>query len=236
MSTEERSRTTVSATHIRGFTLRRRQRARRILSHAAAILAAVALVSCAAKIKRFTVIPHEVCPGTPVKVDWKVRGGPAAIATDPPLNPQADRTYLPGATTRFILTVTPRIGKPKSAETAVTVYVGAPDHPALSEIGLNTKCETGQLVATAKRPFSEWDSNLRVGLVSSDEGRDVTVHHEGRQATLTAQEPQTNAFDGTRLGGNWAVTVPTLPSETCESAGVRPPDLIILTADVRCGS
>ena len=202
---------------------------------ASVAVAGLAAGSCATKIHSFTVTPHEICVGTPVKVDWSVKGGRARVTTNPAINPQTDRMYLPSTTTQFIITVKPWIGKPKSKETAATVYTGTASQPETSEMGFRTRCEGNSLLGSFDRQLTEWDPRLTVGLVESGEGRDVTVNHQGKQATLTAQQPSTNAFDGTKLGGSWSVTVPLLPSERCDGTGSKLPNLIILTAHARCG-
>jgi hypothetical protein len=195
----------------------------------------VACSACAPKIK-FTVTPHELCPGTRVIAEFEVKGGRAKVTNDKQLAAQSGNVYVPTVTTTFVITVKPLVGRPKSKETQATVYEGTVSQPEASEIGFKPKCEGSSLVATLERPLAEWDPKLTVGSVESAEGRDVTVAHEGRQATLTARQPRSTAFDGTRLGGTWSITVPLLPTEKCDGAGSTPPDLIIVTALVTCGS
>lgn len=203
----------------------------------AASIAGIGLstASCASRME-FTVTPHEICAGTPVKVDWRVARGSPRLTTDPPITQQSDRTYLPATTTRFIITVKPWIGKPKRRETAATVYTGTISQPENSDMAFRTRCEGRDLIGSFDRPAAEWDPRLTVGLVESGEGRDLSVTHEGREATLTAQQMTTSAFDGTMLGGSWSVRVPLLSSERCDGTGTRLPNLIILVAHVRCGS
>ena len=193
------------------------------------------LSACAPTISRFEVTPHAVCAGTPVEIEWKVSGGSAKLTTDPPLRSQSDKTYMPTTTTRFTLTVEPLMGKPKSRETEATVYTRIADEPQSSEIAFMTPCQGGRIIATAERPLEEWDPRLRVGRVETSEERDVTLSHEGRQATLTAREPGTQVFDGTQLAGTWTLAIPLLPNESCDGTGSLPPDLFIVTAQLRCG-
>lgn len=199
-------------------------------------IASWGLLACAPTISRFTATPHEVCPGTPVQIAWRVSGGSAKLTTDPPLSSQSDESYVPTTTTQFILTVEPLLGKPKSRETEATVYTGIAGEPQPSEIAFMPPCQRGGVVATAERPLAEWDPRLTVGWVETNEERDLTLSHEGRQATLTAGQPGTQAFDGTQLAGTWSLVIPLLPSESCDGTGDLPPDLFIVTAHVRCGN
>ena len=199
------------------------------------LIASWGLAACAPTISQFTATPHEVCPGTPVQIKWKVSGGSAKLATDPPLSSQSEETYVPTTTTQFILTVEPLLGKPKSRETEATVYTGVASQLQPSEIAFMPPCQPGSVVATAERPLAEWDPRLTVGSVETDEERDLTLSHEGRQATLTAGQPGTQVFDGTKLAGSWSLVIPLLPNESCDGTGDRPPDLFIVTAHVRCG-
>lgn len=193
------------------------------------------LSACAPTIRQFEVTPHAVCPGTPVAITWKVRGGSAKLTTVPPLRSQSNETYIPATTTRFILTVEPFLGEPKSRETEATVYTPIPDEPLTSEIAFTPPCQRDRIVAKAERPFEEWDPRLTVGRVETSEARDLTLSHEGRQATLTARESGTETFDGTQLAGTWTLEIPLLPNERCDEPGNLPPDLFIVTAHLRCG-
>ena len=217
---------------VRTFFSRRRS----VRPRSTAALLGLFAISCAVKINSFTVAPHEICPGTPVKVDWKVKGGSATLTTNPPLDPQAERTYVPATTTQFIITVKPAAGMPKSKETAATVYTGTASEPEPSEMGFKTRCEGSRLLGSFDRPLAEWDPKLTVGLLES--GEDARAHRRARRPAgdVTAEQPSTSAFDGTPLGGPWSVAVPLLASETCDGTGGAPPRLIILTAHVRCGS
>ena len=201
------------------------------------IIAAATTSSCAAKINRFTVLPHDICKGTPVIADWDTTGGRARVSTEPPLNPKPPRVYLPVTTTTFILTVKPLIGSQVAQPNEVTVFDGSDSQPESDGISFeNLRCQGGQVVGTADRPFSGWDPKLTVLSVESGDSRDVTVTHEGHHATLTAQNPVSNAFRGSKLGGAWTVSVPLLPSEKCDGTGAKPPAVVIVTAQVYCGS
>jgi hypothetical protein len=200
-------------------------------------LAAVAATSCSAHIKEFTVLPHEICKGTIVVAAWKASGGRGKVATEPPLEQRAQRTYLPAETTTFVLTVKPLIGKADQKPNEVTVFSATssdPEPDGLSFEGLT--CANGFVTGTADRPFTEWDAKLSVSSVGSGDGREVAVTHESHTATLTAQTPATAEFKGTKLGGTWTVRVPLLPSEKCDGSGAKPPDVVIITAQVYCGS
>src|SRR5262245_24368485 len=128
------------------------------------------LPACAPKIARFTVVPHHLCSGTPVGVDWEVTGSPR-LTTAPPIAPQADRTYAPTATTVFTLEVRRWPGKPKTSQTEAKVVQGTAAGPEADEIPFNLKCEAGALVGTLERPPADWDARIRVGALESGEDR-----------------------------------------------------------------
>lgn len=200
-------------------------------------LAAVGGISCSAHIKQFSVLPHDICKGTMVVAAWKASGGRVRISAEPPLDEKTRRTYMPTETTTFVLTVKPLIGHSNQKPNEVTVFSGTaaqPEPDGLSFEGLT--CESGTVTGTADRPFTEWDRTLTVASIESGDGRDVTVRHEGRTATLTAQDPTSRELNGTKLGGTWTVSVPLLPAEKCDGSGAPPPGLVMITAQVYCGS
>ena len=199
--------------------------------------AALATISCGAHITRFTVLPHDICTGTTVVAAWKASGGRARISAHPPLDEHPRRTYLPAETTTFVLTVKPLIGRPDQKPNEVTVFSATSDHPEPDGLSFeDLKCENGMVTGSADRPFTEWDGKLSVSSIESGDGREVAVTHEGRTATLTAQAPTTSEFKGTKLGGSWSVRVPLLPAEKCDGTGAKPPNLVMITVQVYCGS
>jgi hypothetical protein len=137
---------------------------------------------------------------------------------------------------KFILTLKPVIGKAVSKEAAVKVFTGTASSPEPDKIGFEPKCSGGTIVQQVERPPSEWDQKLLVGALESTGSRDISIEHEGRQATLTSQAPKTDTFDGMKLAGKWRISSPLLPSESCDGTGQKPPRVVILTAHVRCGS
>lgn len=181
---------------------------------------------------RFDVIPSHACSGTPVRLELRVAGTPT-ITTEPSLAEQADHTYVPTATTHFVLSVRRWPGKPAGSETEVKVMPGEPAEP--DEITAQVRCEADQLTGTVPRAVREWDPRLRVTTVESGEEREVIVSHEGRSARLTPESPSTNAFDGTSPGGDWILTSPLRSGERC-GASPPPPNLLNISAQVRCGS
>lgn len=189
--------------------------------------------ACAPRITRFTVTPHHVCSGSPVTLDWDAHGC-TSVSSDPQLSARAGGTYVPTQTTTFTLTARRWPRKPDTSQTEATVY----EHvtaDTTDDIAFDMTCKDGKLAGRpVDRPVAEWDTRLRVAGVESAENRTMTIEHEGRTATLTARKPTTSVFDGTMLGGTWTVIVPLLPAEKCDDASHRPPDLVLVTAHVRC--
>jgi len=191
--------------------------------------------ACEPNVRRFSVVPHHVCTGTPVMLAWEVAGCPT-VTTDPPLKPRSGRTYIPTTTTAFTLTARRWPRKPKASQTEAKVYDSAATSPHPDEMPFSMTCRGDSIVGTLERPLAEWDSRLLVATVQSGEDRTVTLGHDGRAATLTALNPTTDTFDGTTLGGTWTVSAPLLASESCDGTAHRPTDLILVTAYARCAN
>ena len=194
------------------------------------VLTAAASVGCAPKIHRFTVTPSHVCVGTPVKLDAQVTGTPT-LTTDPPLAQQPGNVYVPEATTHFVISVTRwPTKKPKGSEAEVRVFPGEPD-----EVTAKVRCEGATVTGTLRRDPAEWDPRLQVTVVESGEDREVTVSHAGRTARMTPEASATRAFEGTSPGGDWTISSPLRPGETC-GAGAAIPANLNVSAELRCGS
>ena len=187
---------------------------------------------CAPKVIKFEVTPSHACSGTPVRLEMRVVGTPT-ITTDPSLAEQAPHQYVPTTTTHFVVSVRRWPGKPAGSETEVKVMPGEPGEP--DEITANVNCQADNLAGTVARPAHDWDPRLRVTTVESGEDREVLVSHEGRSARLTPDSPSTNAFDGTSPGGDWILSSPLRSGERC-GASPPPPNLLNISAQVRCGS
>jgi hypothetical protein len=202
-----------------------------------AALVALTATSCAAKINRLSVLPHEACPDTPVLATWDVDGGRPSMTTEPKLDDQKGPTYRLARTTRFILTVRPflGLGKSKSRDTQVTVFSGTKEAPQSDDLTFEAKCQGGQITAQFERPLDEWDPLILVGIVRSTEGRELTIRHANKEDVLKADHLSTAQFEGTPLAGSWSVSSPLQGGETCDGSGAPTPDILVLTADISCG-
>jgi hypothetical protein len=204
----------------------------RIRQLCALILTAAAVTTCAPKIHRFTVTPSHVCAGTPVKLDAQVTGTPT-LTIDPPVAEQPASVYRPHVTTHFVISVKRWPSKkPAGSEAEVRVFPapGAPD-----EVTAKVRCDGATVSGTLTRDTAEWDSRLQVTVVESGEDREVMVSHAGRTARLTPEAPATHAFEGTSPGGDWTISSPLRPGETC-GAGAAIPANLNVSAELRCGS
>jgi hypothetical protein len=196
------------------------------------VVALASAAGCAPKIHRFTVTPSHVCAGTPVTLDAQVTGTPT-LTIDPPLAEQPGHVYVPQATTHFVVSVRRWPSKKRAgSETEVRVFPGTGDP---DEITAKVRCDGGTVSGTQSRDAREWDPRLQVTVVESGEDREVTLAHAGRTARLTTQAPTTRAFEGTSPGGDWTISSPLRPGETCESGAAMPTNLNV-SAELRCGS
>jgi len=202
------------------------------------VVPALFATTACAEIRRFTVTPHEICPGTSVKTEWDVTGTPT-VTTSPEVKPQGDRTYRPTTDTQFVLTVKALFSQKTAPANAVTVYTGTAAAPA--EMGqlfvFRAKCAGGSVVAEDTLVAADWDSRLSIATITSIEDRNITIEHEGKRAVFTAQAPTSSALAGTRMVGHWRITVPLRPGESCNGAA-PPGDLrqIALKPSLYCGS
>ena len=204
-------------------------------THARALVLAVvaaAGVACAAKVARFDIVPSHVCAGTSVKLDMQVKGTPS-VTVSPPLPQEPGQTYIPMTTTRFLLKVRRWPLKPVGSEAEVKVMPGDPPEP--DEITASVTCQANKVAGSVQRPAFEWDPRLRVTTVESGEDREISISHAGRSATLTPQNPTTNVFAGTSPSGDWTLRSPLKPGEEC-GADLAPPNLLNVSAQVRCGN
>jgi len=201
----------------------------------AVALATIGAGGCTAKISHFNLAPHHVCLGSSVRLDWKVVGRPSLL-TEPPLLPRAELTYVPTTNTVFTLSVRRWPRKPAVSQAEATVLDVREGVLESNELPFHAVCQEGRITGTLDRPATEWDARLIVGVVETDEERDLTVTHGGVEARLSAQSPSTTKFDGLPLGGLWTISGPLLPAESCGSETNPPPDLVLIAAQVRCRS
>ena len=202
-----------------------------------AVATPVSLAACA-EIRKFTVIPHEICPGTTVKAAWDITGSPT-VRTSPDLKPQSDQTYAPTTDTDFTLTAKTLLKSETAPPNTVTLYTGTQAAPkAMAQpLVFRTKCVGNVVVAEDRLLPEDWDSKLAISTITSNEDREITIEHEGKQATFTPQSPLSFAFAGTKTLGEWRVTVPLKAGESC--TGTTPPrglGQIALSPSLYCGS
>jgi hypothetical protein len=203
----------------------------------ALVFALIGLSGCA-EIRTFTVTPHDICPGTSVKTDWDISGKPK-LTTTPPLAPQSERVYVPTSDTDFTLTAKALLNKKTAPPNTVTLYTGTPSAPKEmpQPLVFRTTCVDGVVIAAETLLAEDWDPKLAVATITSGEDRDITIEHDGKQATFTAQNPTSSGLTGTKMVGMWRITVPLKPGESC--SGSNPPtelNKIVLSPFLYCGS
>jgi hypothetical protein len=195
------------------------------------------ICGCAA-VRKFTVTPHEICPGTRVKTDWDVTGRPT-VRTSPDLPPESDRTYAPTANTDFIISAKTLLKTATAPPNTVTLYTGTSGSPREMDqpLTFRSKCIGNLVVAQQDLRPQDWDSKITIESMTSNEDREVTIEHDGKRATLTPQNPASAVFSGSRMVGSWRISLPLKSGETC--TGDTPPgglDQIAFTPSLYCGN
>jgi hypothetical protein len=207
-----------------------------------ALLVAGATAGCAARIDRFTAMPAEVCTGGTTTLTWSARGttfltadpsGPDSPGTAPERVPsQGARTFTVSKTSRFRLQAQRRYSRarPAFAFQEVVVVPGLRDQATRTEplYARTEACEEGRLVARARVPADEWPDAIRVTRVSARGQGPLRILHEGKMA-LVRPPLDTDAFQGTSLGGEWRIELET-PDGRCD----RAPPAVILNATLSC--
>jgi hypothetical protein len=108
-------------------------------------------------------------------------------------------------------------------------------------IGAPTECAGDFVVAVPNLPPDAWDAAVRVGEVSADTTRRISIVHAGRTAVLGPHAPSTDVFRGAPIAGKWVLGSPVASAETCESSAraptaQRPPDALGVTVHATCGN
>jgi hypothetical protein len=194
--------------------------------HAAVSLGLVAalclLPGCGPCVRDFTATPRHVCAGQEVTVAWDVACR-ATMTAEPalpgiPNGAVAEHgrfTFTPDASTSIVLHLTPTFGHRTSS--TQQVVVGTPVEPLTASLGdeeTEPGCDAHSVWATvhAKR-FSEEITAATVESRPGD-GRTYRVRHGGVEGTVSPGVVA-HEFAGRPLAGDWVLTSPLAPGETC---------------------
>jgi hypothetical protein len=183
------------------------------------------LAGCNARVDRFTATPRHVCPGQEVTLSWRVVGS-ATMTADPalpgmPEGHVADEgraSIAPRTSTRIALHVTRPLGKPTSSIQEIDVSGSAPTveplTASLADDEAAPGCDAGSVWATVHPKRFTQDITVATVRSHPGDGRTYRVRHAGVEATV-APGIVVHEFAGRPLLGDWVLTSPLAPGETC---------------------
>jgi hypothetical protein len=197
-----------------------------------------------AKITRFDAAPRHVCPGDPVQLAWAFQGSGTmtiapAIAHGPSGRVDRDGKAVirPVTRTTVGLDVTRTGGESTGMRLDIEMAQGEAVAASIADPG--AACRDGRVVSTAHvRNFA---SDLAVSVIGvrpgdARAGYDVThVDPRTHQAVTAHVAPgsPTPRFSGMPLVGDWILSSPLSPGESCDPP--RLPSNLIVVAYTHCG-
>jgi hypothetical protein len=195
-----------------------------------------------ARINRLDATPRHVCPGDPVELVWAFEGSGTMTATPPSAGAPAGRVddqgkvvIHPAANTTVDLRVTRWGGEPAGGRLDIEMAQG--ETLAASLADPSAACHDGVVTSTAH--VKNFAPDLTVRAVEAPPsharaGYDVTHvddrTHEPVTAHVAPGAPVTQ-FTGLPLAGDWIISSPLAPGETCDS---RLPANLIVVAYTQC--
>jgi len=198
---------------------------------------ASAMAGCGS-IADFEVAPYKVCPGDSVRASWEVDRGAASITTIPVLAgtgqvaASGSQSFVPAASTHFVLTAH---GLLKDATSEVDVTVLPVSAPQLLAALAYCNADARSVDAEITVPGTVATANLRVSQVQNGQPRLAMVRKDGISASLAAAGASA-AFRQRPLIGNWSVSLPLAPDESCAQVLQSVAARLVLTVQLSCGS
>jgi len=194
----------------------------------------VFLAGCNAQVRAFSAVPRHICAGGRVDLEWSVVGSPRVTVVPPspalpdgPVPKAGHATIAPTTKTRVQLHVTRSFGNPTTSVQEIEVASGVATKETLAaslgDPAASPGCSGGKVWASVHaRRFS---SDVRVATVASHptDERSYEVEHAGIRAAVSPGTVVT-AFARSPLAGDWFLTAPLGPDETCATV---PPILVI---------
>lgn len=220
------------------------QMAARVVRVSAWVAVAAGGTGCPnAKITRLDATPRHVCPGDPVELAWAFDGSGTMMVTPPDAPAPAGRVddhgeavIHPTVPTTVDLRVTRWGGEPAGGRLDIEMAQG--ETLAASLADPSATCHDGVVTSTAHlRNFAPDLTVRKVGAPPSHArtGYDVTHLDERSHEPVTAHvapgAPATR-FTGLPLAGDWIISSPLAPGESCDSP--RLPANLIVVAYTQC--
>lgn len=214
------------------------------MTRAGAVMGIAALVcllaGCAARVKSFSAVPRHVCAGEPVHIQWNVVGSASVTVTPPdaglvdgPVASEGQATIRPAATTKVALHVTRMLGRSTTSTQEIQV-TSAPRKPqvlaaSMGDSDAQPGCAGGKAWATVHA--DRFAPDLKVSTVAAYPGdsRIYDVRHAGLDVAVAPGSPAT-ALRDTPIAGDWILTVPLSPGQTCATI----PHNLVIDVYTRC--
>jgi len=188
-------------------------------------VAACLLTACNAQVKSFSAVPRHICAGQRVELQWNVVGSASVTVTPPntglpngPVASEGQATIAPSTTTQVALHVTRMLGSPTTSTQEIEV-MSRTDKPealtaSMGDVKARPGCSGGKVWATVHA--ERFATYVKVATVVAHPGDDriYDVEHAGLRATVAPRAVST-AFAGTAIAGDWVLTAPLPPGQTC---------------------
>jgi hypothetical protein len=180
-------------------------------------------LGCTPQVKKFAVVPRDICVGTPVVVSWQSKGN-ALLSAQPLVDGAAlgvvpasgSITVIPKQTTLFRLDVK-RGFNSTSAKQEVKVRDTDSTPKTIGQSVADPSAGCNQKSVWVTDNATHWDPKLHVVRVVSHDGRRYHVEHQNHTGNVSATAPST-AFAGTSVNGKWLLKTALKPGEECGQA------------------
>lgn len=197
---------------------------------------ALLAIGCAPTIASFRAEPNVICRGSKTTLSWRASAD-GRIAAKPALNgigPVHETGAVavsPATLAQFELEVHNAFGSAKRQVDVDVIENAAAKTIGGSVASPGTTCDASGVTVRANAPARFWDARLRVGKVSSADGRPYHVEHGGKSADIAAGA-STDAFRGLTVSGAWKLKTPLAQGEAC---GVKVPHNLLIQIQPACG-
>jgi hypothetical protein len=203
------------------------------------------LAACSPSVKSLDVFPRHICPGEQVRLVWEF-SGTGTISTEPAVSkaPSGEvddagsASFNPTQTTKVKLRVTRMFRAPTSREVDIEMLPGTEILASLADP--SARCQGGVVSSTAHMNNFGAMSVAVVGVAAGNKRVSLDVmrddpQHVGRKlkAHIAAGSP-TTVFAGLPVNGDWEISSPLLPGETCSGDHPVLPSNLILQAYTSC--
>ena len=190
------------------------------------LVAVAAMGGCqTAKINRFDVLPIVGCTGDSTRIEWDVVGAPSLQIV----------TIHRGTTSEpdtVVFTLTVAKGRDTASDERYTArFPGSFEEDVVLRV---TAIQADSLVADGVKNPTRWDDRFGIQTVASASSRPIRATHAGRTFVLPADGAPVAGFQGTQIGGEWALRSPVLAGEMAGGGANPPPSLLRVRVTASC--